>query len=89
VAIELFEVRTGEHGLKPIRRLGDRVPVGTREAVGREIREMIDLVRGPMGKELTLNAARFKKEIAEAWEEGGVGKRELRAFLAKFVDRTA
>jgi hypothetical protein len=41
-----------------------------------------------MGKELALNAARFKKEIAEAWEEGGVGKRELRAFLAKFVDCT-
>ncbi|KAF8194683.1 hypothetical protein BJ912DRAFT_1087311 [Pholiota molesta] len=89
VAIELVEVRTGEHGLKPIRRLGDRAPQGTREAVGRELREVIDQVRGPKGAEMAQNAARVKEAIAHAWEEGGVGKRELHAFLAKFVDRTA
>ncbi|KAF8194649.1 hypothetical protein BJ912DRAFT_924123 [Pholiota molesta] len=89
VAIELVEVRTGEHGLKPIRRLGERVPKGTREAAGREFREVIDQVRGPKGEEMARNAARMKKVIAQGWEEGGVGKRELRAFLAKFVDRTA
>ncbi|KAF9486600.1 UDP-Glycosyltransferase/glycogen phosphorylase [Pholiota conissans] len=86
VAIELVEVRTGEHGLKPIRRLGDRTPVGTREAVGREIREVIDHVRGEKGKEMATNAARVKKEIAQLWEEDGVGKKELAAFLEKFVD---
>ncbi|KAF9486599.1 UDP-Glycosyltransferase/glycogen phosphorylase [Pholiota conissans] len=86
VAIELVEVRTGEHGLKPIRRLGDRTPVGTREAVGREIREVIDHVRGEKGKEMAVNAARVKKEIAQLWEEDGVGKKELAAFLEKFVD---
>jgi hypothetical protein len=89
VAIELVEVRTGEHGLKPIRRLGERVPKGTREAAGREFREVIDQVRGPKGEEMARNAARMKKVIAQGWEEGGVGKRELQAFLAKFVDRTA
>ncbi|KAF8204107.1 UDP-Glycosyltransferase/glycogen phosphorylase [Pholiota molesta] len=89
VAVELVEVRTGALGLRPIHRLGGRAPAGTREAVAREIRAVIDEVRGARGAEMGRNAGRVREAILQTWEEGGVGKQELRAFLKKFVDRAA
>ncbi|KAF4610327.1 hypothetical protein D9613_010450 [Agrocybe pediades] len=83
VAIELIEVRTGEKGLKPLLRNG-RVPKGTREAVGIEIREVIDLVRGAKGDELRRNAESFKIKFAEVWEENGISRKEAQALLEKF-----
>ncbi|KAJ7131524.1 UDP-Glycosyltransferase/glycogen phosphorylase [Mycena crocata] len=46
VAFHLIEVRTGR-GLKPLR--NGRVPKGTREAMGIEIREVFDQARGRLG----------------------------------------
>jgi len=83
VAVELFEVRTGDDGLKPILRNG-RTAKGTREAVGVEIREVVDLVRGPKGEELRKNAQSFKARFVEVWEEGGVSRKEAQALLTKF-----
>ena len=56
VGFELFQVRTGD-GLKPIARrkggLGvNNTPEGTREAVGVEIRHIIDLTRSEKGWEM-------------------------------------
>lgn len=82
-AFELFEVRTGL-GLQPIHRTG-QTPKGTREAVGEEIRRVLDAARGEKGKELRKNAERLKGEFAAAWEEGGTAKNALREFLEKYV----
>jgi len=82
VSFELIEVRTGL-GLKPMYGTG-RVPRGTREAVGNEIREIIDECRGEVGREKRRNAQRLKGELAEAWGEDGVARAALRAFLERY-----
>jgi len=82
VAFELIEVRTGL-GVKPIYGSG-RIPRGTREAIGSEIREIIDKCRGEVGKEKRRNAQRLKGEFAKAWREDGTARAALRAFLEKY-----
>ncbi|KIM47390.1 glycosyltransferase family 1 protein [Hebeloma cylindrosporum] len=84
VAFELMEVRTGPDGLKPLLRNGVAAK-GTREAVGKEIREVIDACRGERGEELRRNAKGFKEKFAKAWEDGGEAKLELKAFLERYV----
>lgn len=80
VAFELVEVRSGL-GMKPILRLGGRKPEGTRDAVGREFREVIDSTRGEVGKAMRKNAESFKSELKSSWEEGGVAAQDLQAFV--------
>ncbi|KAF5310569.1 hypothetical protein D9619_008191 [Psilocybe cf. subviscida] len=84
VAIELFEVRTGENGLRPLRRNG-RAAKGTRAAVREEFLGVIDDIRGAKGAELRATAGRLKSEYAKAWNAGGDAKLELQAFLKRFV----
>ena len=83
VAFELFQVRTGDAGLKPIARNGI-TPEGTREAVGVEIRQTIDLSRSEKGQEMRNNVEQLKVKFAQTWEEGGKGKQEIREFLRKY-----
>ncbi|KDR73135.1 hypothetical protein GALMADRAFT_721979 [Galerina marginata CBS 339.88] len=83
VAFELIEVRTGERGLKPLHRNG-RAAKGTRDAVGVELRDVIDACRGEKGEELRKNAEDIKAKLFEAWQEDGVSRKELQAFLENF-----
>ena len=62
-----------------------RVPKGTREAVGEEFRQILDACRGEQGEELRENAKEVQQKFEKAWEEGGDAKRELNAFLERFV----
>ncbi|KAJ6577343.1 UDP-Glycosyltransferase/glycogen phosphorylase [Mycena capillaripes] len=82
VAFELVEVRTGL-GLKPAYGTG-KTPQGTREAVGKEIRETIDQLRGEVGKEKRKNVEQLKLEMNKAWDEGGSAKSTLQAFLKNY-----
>ncbi|KAJ7935541.1 UDP-Glycosyltransferase/glycogen phosphorylase [Mycena leptocephala] len=79
VAFELVEVRTGS-GMKPSYG-SERVPQGTREAVGSEIRGIIDDSRGEIGMEKRKNTQRLKVELRGAWGEGGPARLAIRAFL--------
>ena len=83
VAVELFQVRTGE-GLKPLARNG-RAAEGTREAVGIEIRQTIDLCRSEKGREMKSNAEQLKVKFAQTWEEDGMARQEVRKFLQKYT----
>ena len=76
-------MRTGE-GLKPLARNG-LVPQGTREAVGIEIRQTIDLCRSEKGQAMKRNAEGLKLKFAQAWEEGGMAMQEMRKFLHKYT----
>ncbi|KAJ7510340.1 UDP-Glycosyltransferase/glycogen phosphorylase [Mycena galericulata] len=67
-------------GLKPAYG-SDRVPLGTREAVGREIRGVIDESRNETGEEKRRNAKRMKLELNMAWSEGGPARLAMQAFL--------
>ncbi len=84
MAFELVEVRTG-HGLKPLHRIGGRKPEGTRAAVGREMREVIDAMRGEAGQELRRNAEAVKAEMQKSWDKGGSAEKELRLLLEKMI----
>ncbi|KAF5311787.1 hypothetical protein D9619_003781 [Psilocybe cf. subviscida] len=86
VAIELVEVRTGENGLKPMRRNG-RAAKGTRAAVREEFLDVIDDMRGAKGAQIRANVQGLKGHYAKAWQEEGDAKLELQAFLKRFVLR--
>ena len=81
-AFELYQVRTGEG--KPLYRNG-LIPAGTREAVGIEIRQTIDLCRSEKGREVRGNAEKLKVKFAKAWEEDGAARQEIRKFLSKYA----
>ena len=80
---ELFQIRTGDIP-KPIYRNGV-TPAGTREAVGIEVRETIDLCRSKEGQEMTRNAGNLKVMFAKAWKEDGAAKKAIRNFLLKYA----
>lgn len=86
VAFELLEVRTSEHGVKLLLRDG-RTPKGTRDAVGIEIREIIDACRGPKGEELRRNAQGFKAPFLQAWQKDGASRTDAQALLNKYKTR--
>ncbi|KAG5635137.1 hypothetical protein H0H81_012325 [Sphagnurus paluster] len=83
VAFELIEVRTGQ-GLRPICRNG-KTPKGTREAVGEEIRRVLDSCKGEEGEQLRRNAERLRGELADAWKEGGTASVAISQFLEKYT----
>ena len=83
VAFEFFQVRTGQ-GLKPLHRNG-LAPTGTREAVGIEARQIIDLCRSEKGQELRSNAKKLKVMFAKAWEDDGAARKEIRNLLHKYT----
>ena len=60
-------------------------PAGTREAVGIEVRQTIDLCRGEKGQEITSNVGKLKEEFSRAWDEDGAARQEIRKFLLKYT----
>ena len=81
VAYELFEVRTGENGLKPIYRLG-RAPVGTSDAVRDEARSVLEKAFGKEGARKSVNMRRLQEEVLRTWDEDGSARRDLKRFIA-------
>ena len=61
----------------------DLTPAGSREAVGIEVRQTIDLCRSEKGQEIRSGAERLKVNFAKAWEEDGAAAHwpEIRKFL--------
>ena len=62
---------------------GGQVPHGTREAVGSEIRDIMEKCHGEAGREKRRNAQWLKGELAMAWSEKGGARAALQAFLDK------
>lgn len=86
VGFELIQVRTGAKGMKPLHpSRGAVVPEGTREAVGKEIRAVIEKCRGADGDEVRTNAERVKEEYSKAWTKDGAATKEIEAFMSHFV----
>ena len=80
IAYELFEIRTGEHALKPIRRNGYK-PTGTPEAVRAELKDVLGKAFGEDGKRKRANVEKLQKATLEAWAPGGSSWRETERFL--------
>ena len=71
-------------GLKPIYR-NWLTPVGSREAVGIEVRQIVDLCRSEKGQEIRNNTEMLKVKFAKAREEDGTARQEIRNFLDKYA----
>ncbi|KAH9476163.1 UDP-glycosyltransferase 84A1 [Psilocybe cubensis] len=83
VGIELIEVRLGEEGMKPLLRNG-RKAQGTRKAVGKEFRDVLDLCRSEEGEDLRKNVLAIKAQFSECWGPTGASRREYESFLKKY-----
>ena len=81
VAYELFEIRTGDYGLKPIHRLG-KSPVGTIEAVREETNEILAKAFGEDGARKRANMKKLQQEVLNTWNEDGPAQKDLRRFIA-------
>ena len=81
-AFELLQVRSGD-GLKPLHRNGI-TPAGSREAVGVEVRQTIDLCRSEKGQEIRSNAEKLKVKFANAWKKkmGLLDKRSVNLYTS-------
>ncbi|KAI0790603.1 UDP-Glycosyltransferase/glycogen phosphorylase [Abortiporus biennis] len=84
VAYELFEVRSGEDGLKYSQRLG-RAPIGTVEAFRDEAKQVLDNAFGADGNRKRENMKQFQQVILGCWEEGGSCKIDFDRFV-KTID---
>lgn len=82
VAYELIEVRGG-CGLGKIFRNG-RTPVGTVDAVKEEMRNVLGRAFGSDGAEKRARLQSLRKKLQAAWDEDGVARREVSAFLDGF-----
>jgi hypothetical protein len=80
-AYQLFEVRTGPHGLKPIHRTG-KAPEGTVEAVRKEITDVLEKMRGADGAAKRANAEKIREELARTQQEGGRAYQGLMSLVA-------
>ena len=76
VAFELYQVRTGD-GLKPLARNG-LAAEGTREAVGIEMRQTIDLCRSEKAQVMRSYGEELKVKFAK---DDGIARQEIRKFL--------
>ncbi|KAF9557518.1 UDP-Glycosyltransferase/glycogen phosphorylase [Agrocybe pediades] len=86
LAIELLEVRSSEHALKPLWRNG-RGAKGTCQAVGVEIRNVIDACREAQGKELRKNAMAMKEKLNTAWKGSGPARMSFNDFVNTYVSQ--
>ena len=80
VAYELFEVRTGEHALRPICRNGYQ-PIGTPEAIRAELTRVLEMAFGEDGKRKRANVEKLQKATLEAAAPGGSSWTETERFL--------
>ncbi|GJJ10980.1 hypothetical protein Clacol_005209 [Clathrus columnatus] len=78
VAYQLVEVRIG-HGLKPLYR--GYKPIGTKEAIDTEFRQVLKNAFGSDGDAKRETALEISKRLRETWEEGGGAMIELRRML--------
>ncbi|OSD06681.1 glycosyltransferase family 1 protein [Trametes coccinea BRFM310] len=79
IAYELVEVRHGA-GLGTVFRTGKR-PRGTVKAVREEVRAVLARAQGRDGKEMRRRLGVVRERLCEAWEAGGVARREMEMFI--------
>ena len=80
VAYELFEVRTGEHGLKQIHHT-KRAPIGTPNAVREEAVAILDKAFGDDGARKRTNIKQLREKVLAAWDENGSSRRDVQALV--------
>ena len=80
VAFQLIQVRQGVEGLKPLYR-GGSPPVGTRESVAAEARDVLRRIKEAEGDRKRRNAEAIRDKLGRAWKDGGEGLEDFRRLL--------
>ena len=84
VGYELFEIRNGKRGLKPLHRFGPNAkPIeGTTESVAREFRKVLAMARGIDGITKRDNAVKLGNEFRRGWDKDGAFTKDLARLLS-------
>ncbi|KAH7322137.1 hypothetical protein B0J17DRAFT_772848 [Rhizoctonia solani] len=77
---ELLQVRTGPAKSTAYQNGQDIEIVGTDDAVGREMKQILELSKGPRGEHQRVNARLLGKVISDSLEGGGSGDQSLEKF---------
>ncbi|THV01911.1 UDP-Glycosyltransferase/glycogen phosphorylase [Dendrothele bispora CBS 962.96] len=90
---ELFNVRSGENGTKipyvfKHEMSNYSVPTFTLEASKAEIRDLITRLQGEEGSRVRENFERLADKYVRGWDKHGEARRNMEAFLARYVDGT-
>ena len=80
IAYELFEVRTGESGLRPIYR-ARKAPEGTLQAVREEASTALDNAFGEDGARKRANIMKLREKTLAAWDENGPSRFDVEALM--------
>ena len=62
------------------------LPTFTVEAVRREIRDVLNKLKGDEGLMMRKNFEKMSKEFLSGWDKGGEARDSVERFLKKFVD---
>lgn len=85
VAYQVYEVRNGEHGLKPLHRFKThpeeaRELTGSMEAVREEFTAVLAKMRSEDGELKRKTAKEIGENMEKEWDEGGAGFEVLKSF---------
>ncbi|KIK52853.1 glycosyltransferase family 1 protein [Collybiopsis luxurians FD-317 M1] len=87
---ELVEVRTGERGTQRPYRAKDRLesqsPSFSVSAARDEFRQLLGRIEGDEGRVIRANFERLGQLMDKTWNEGNEAKKNLNAFLQRFID---
>ncbi|THV01916.1 UDP-Glycosyltransferase/glycogen phosphorylase [Dendrothele bispora CBS 962.96] len=88
---ELLEVRTSAEGLpgQPYRCKDDLALEFTIESARREIRALLENVKGEEGRVVRKNCEELSEKMGKTWDKDGGSKRDLGEFLSRFIDGTS
>jgi hypothetical protein len=84
---ELLSVRTGLGERVPYRCRNGPAPEFSVEGVKREVRELLQRLKGEEGQRIRANLERLGDAYRMNWEEGGEAKRNLEGFMKQYIDR--
>ncbi|KAK1233748.1 hypothetical protein PQX77_003079 [Marasmius sp. AFHP31] len=85
-AFELINVRTGKDGQQKPYRLKDQpTPQFTAEAAREEFKGILKDIKGEKGAGVRNNFEELSDKVGKVWDADGEAKRELEAFLNKYV----
>ena len=84
VGYELFEIRSGKRGLKPLHRFGPGAkPIeGTLESVAREFREVLANAQGIDGTTKRANAVKIGNQLKRGWDQDGRYTKDLARLVS-------
>jgi hypothetical protein len=84
-AFELLSVRAGDGARQPLRMRGKGTVDFSVDGMRKEVRALLDKLKGPEGTRVRANTLRLGEELDKSWHEGGQANEDAERFLHRFV----